>query len=226
VAEASFDAWVKYYRPDENSPNSTISYYGKGALVALALDLRLRALGPHSIDDVMRGLWQRSDGGPVSEADILDVVTALCDAATAQALSAWVHGTDDLPLPALLQAAGVQWQREMPGVAQRLGLRVSEAALSGVQVKQVLAGSAAQAAGFCAADELIGCNGWRVRRLDDVLLTLPPAQTRLRCTVARDQRLIELEADLPAATATPAPVLLSLAEPAPSPVLRRAWLGA
>ena len=45
VAQASFDAWVKYYRSDENTPNATISYYAKGALVALALDLSLRAGG-------------------------------------------------------------------------------------------------------------------------------------------------------------------------------------
>ncbi|HMW22256.1 MAG TPA: peptidase M61, partial [Burkholderiaceae bacterium] len=60
VAEASFDAWTKYYRPDENTANATISYYTKGALVALALDLALRREGPGTLDAVMRGLWQRA----------------------------------------------------------------------------------------------------------------------------------------------------------------------
>ena len=228
VAEASFDAWVKYYRPDENSPNSTISYYGKGALVALALDLRLRALGRLSIDDVMRGLWQRSAGGPISETDILAVVSDCGDVAAAQALSAWVHGTDDLPLPALLEAAGVQWRADKATVAQRLGLRVSESALTGVQVKQVLAGSAAQAAGFCAADEVVGCNDWRLRRLDDVPLSLAAGQSSLRFVVSRDQRLIELRLDWPPQDAMPVPVLLSLADAPSQPVrdLRQAWLGA
>ena len=228
VAGASFDAWVKYYRPDENSPNSTISYYGKGALVALALDLRLRALGRHGIDDVMRGLWQRSAGGPIAEADILAVVTDLGDADTAQALSAWVHGTDDLPLPALLEASGVQWRADKPNVAQCLGLRVSESALTGVQVKQVLAGSVAQMAGFCAADEVLGCNDWRVRRLDDVTLTLAAGQSALRFLVSRDQRLVELHLEWPPQDAAPAPVLLSVADSASPPAkdLRHAWLGA
>ena len=227
VAEASFDAWVKYYRPDENSPNSTISYYGKGALVALALDLRLRALGASAIDDVMRGLWRRSAGGPISEADILAVVAECGDAETAQVLSAWVHGTDDLPLPALLEAAGVQWRADKPTVAQRLGLRVSESALTGVQVKQVLTGSAAQAAGFCAADEVIACNDWRLRRLDDVPLSLVAGQTGLRFVVSRDQRLLELRAEWPQDAAS-APVLLSLADAPSQSVqdLRHAWLGA
>jgi predicted metalloprotease with PDZ domain len=61
VAESSFDAWTKYYRQDENAPNAIVSYYAKGALIALALDLQLRAGtdGAASLDDVMRLLWQR-----------------------------------------------------------------------------------------------------------------------------------------------------------------------
>ena len=60
VAESSFDAWTKYYRQDENSPNAIVSYYQKGALVALGLDLTIRAKtdGARSLDDVMRLLWQ------------------------------------------------------------------------------------------------------------------------------------------------------------------------
>src|SRR5690606_32949346 len=61
VAESSFDAWIKYYRQDENAPNAIVSYYTKGSLVALALDLtiRERSAGRRSLDDVMRLLWTR-----------------------------------------------------------------------------------------------------------------------------------------------------------------------
>ena len=59
VADSSFDAWIKYYRQDENSPNAIVSYYVKGALVALALDLTLRRESRITLDDVMRALWQR-----------------------------------------------------------------------------------------------------------------------------------------------------------------------
>jgi len=59
VAQASRDAWVKYYRQDENTANATVSYYTKGALVALCLDLSLRAEGKTTLDAVMRGLWAR-----------------------------------------------------------------------------------------------------------------------------------------------------------------------
>ena len=65
VAQASFDAWVKYYRQDEQTPNTTVSYYTKGALVALCFDLTLRAEGKGTLDDVMRALWKRSEGGPI-----------------------------------------------------------------------------------------------------------------------------------------------------------------
>jgi predicted metalloprotease with PDZ domain len=66
VAQASFDAWVKYYRQDENTPNATVSYYTKGSLVALCLDLTLRAEGKATLDDVMRALWKRCAGGPMT----------------------------------------------------------------------------------------------------------------------------------------------------------------
>jgi predicted metalloprotease with PDZ domain len=61
VADSSFDAWGKYYRQDENAPNAIISYYTKGSLIGLALDLSIRAKtgGKKSLDDVMRALWQR-----------------------------------------------------------------------------------------------------------------------------------------------------------------------
>ncbi|MBB4846196.1 putative metalloprotease with PDZ domain [Paucibacter oligotrophus] len=239
LAQASFDAWTKYYRPDENTPNATISYYGKGALLALATDLSLRsaaspgpgAEAPSSLDALMRGLWQRSQGGPISEADILALLADLAGPEMAEELRAWVHGTADLPLPLLLERFGVQWQSDKATVAQRLGLRVNESALAGVQIKQVLAGSLAQEAGLSAGDELLGCNGWRLRRLDDVLLSLAATQTRLEFLLARDQRLLSIGLDLPAtgglqAAATGAAVLLSPAEKPALRVshLRRAWL--
>ena len=90
VAQASFDAWVKYYRGDENTPNSTISYYAKGSLVALALDLALREAGDDgraSLDTVMRSLWQRRDGGPIDEADILQAVREAVGGAPGEAVA-------------------------------------------------------------------------------------------------------------------------------------------
>lgn len=167
LAQASFDAWVKYYRQDENTPNATISYYTKGSLAALAFDLSLRAEKKGSLDDVMRALWTRSAGGPIREADFAQALADVGGRSYAAEIAAWVHGTDDLPLQALLAKLGVQWKPQLPTVAQRLGLKVSESALTGIKVSQVLRGGVAEAATLCAGDELLAVNGWRVRRLED-----------------------------------------------------------
>jgi len=231
LAQASFDAWVRYYRQDENTPNSTVSYYAKGALLGLALDLALRSEGAPqaSLDAVMRLLWQRSGGGPIGEADILDAVAEVAGAqgaARAEELRQWVHGTDDLPLPALLERVGLRWCHDKPSLAQRLGLRAAETA-AGVKVSQVLQGSAALAGGLAAGDEILACNGWRLRKLDDALLTLAPLQPqRLELLVARDQRMLTLVLSLPLEAQAGAPVRLAAAErPAARALsLRRAWL--
>ncbi|WP_395698881.1 M61 family metallopeptidase [Aquabacterium sp.] len=224
VAEASFDAWVKYYRADENTPNATVSYYLKGSLVGLALDLRLRERGA-SLDEVMRALWQRSGGGPISEADIAAALRDVGGRDFGPELQAWVHGTADLPLAELLESVGVQLRSERAGWAASLGLRLSEGPVTGVLVKQVLAGSAAMKAGLSAGDELLAIDGWRLRRFDDALNWVERGRP-FELTLVRDQRLTSLrvapQADNPLAQT----VALSLADKPAKPVLarRRAWL--
>jgi predicted metalloprotease with PDZ domain len=198
VAQASFDAWVKYYRADENTPNATISYYAKGSLVALALDLTLRREGRGTLDDVMRHLWATSSGGPISEAHIAAALRAVGGRSFDKELAAWVHGTGDLPLQGLLASVSVDWQTSAAPLAQRLGLRVNESALAGVAVTHVLRGSAAEAAGFAPGDELLAVDGWRVRRLDDVQRLLTPGRPA-PWLVARDQRVHGLSMALPSA---------------------------
>ncbi|MEJ5998992.1 PDZ domain-containing protein [Paucibacter sp. AS307] len=233
VAQSSFDAWVKYYRQDENTPNAVVSYYTKGSMVAMALDLALRSADQPSgcsvhLDALMRLLWQRSGGGgPIGEADIMAAVTELGGAALAQDLTLWVHGTDDLPLPALLERFGLRWAADKASLAQRIGLRVSEENGS-IVVKQVLQGSAALAAGFCAGDEILACNGWRLRKLEDALLCLQPERlAQMEWLVVRDQRVLTLLLHLPTGEAAATPVALSPEAKAPARALslRRAWLG-
>ena len=228
VAQSSFDTWVKYYRADENTPNATISYYTKGALVALALDLTLRAEGRGTLDDVMRALWAASGGGPVDEARIGAALQQVGGRSFAAELAAWVHGTDDLPLPGLLERAGVEWQGEVATLAQRLGLRVTESALTGVKVSHVLRGGVGERAGLSVGDELLAVAGWRVRRLDDALrLLMPDAAAPL--LVARGQRVLTLALTLPAAIppGTGAIALKAAAAPAEAPAaVRKAWLAA
>ena len=203
VAQASFDAWVKYYRQDENTANATVSYYTKGALVALCFDLTLRAEGQTTLDDVMRALWQRCKAGPMAEADFAAVLKELGGRAFSREIAAWVHGTRELPLQELLQPMGVVVLEDPAQLQQRLGLRVTET--SGVQIKTVLRGGAAQQAGFAANDEWVGVEvgaaGWRMSKLDDLPL-YAGSHKKVTALVARDRRLLRLELNLPPAVTT------------------------
>jgi predicted metalloprotease with PDZ domain len=200
VAQASFDAWIKYYRVDENTPNATVSYYGKGALVALCLDLSLRAQGHGSLDEVMRALWQRCAGGPMREDDLLAVLQERTGRSWAAELRRWVHSTAELPLQPLLAGQGVSITLEPAPLAQRLGLRVQES--NGLHIKTVLRGGAAEQAGMAAGDEWVAVEAgrerslWRMQRLDDLLL-YAGTQTRLHVWVARDRQLLRLPLRLP-----------------------------
>ena len=223
VAQASFDAWVKYYRQDKNTPNATVSYYTKGALVALCLDLALRRDGRTQLDEVMRALWQRCDGGPMAEADLLAVLQQLSGRDWAGEIAQWVHGTEELPLAELLGAHGITLQAEPAQTAQRLGLRVAEN--GGIQVKTVLHGGAAEAAGFMAGDEWLALEAqgqaWRLHRLDELALYAGGA-TEVTAIVARDRRLLRLPLALPAAGPSADTVRLDVQDAAAA----QRWLGA
>ena len=213
VAQSSFEAWTKYYRQDANSPNLTVSYYTKGALVALCLDLSLRQHGVknHSLtlDDVMRALWQRcctgKHDGPMTEGDVLAVLKDLTGRSWTPEFNAWVHSTRELPLEKLLTAHGVHVKHDPAQLAQRLGLRVAED--HSVQIKTVLHDSAAHHAGFAPGDEWLAVevpskttaqapSAWRMKKLDDLL---PYAGTSKKVTalVSRDRQLLRLSLTLP-----------------------------
>ena len=209
VAQASFDAWVRYYRPDENTPNSTISYYTKGALVALCFDLTLRAEGRTTLGDVMRALWRRCAGGPMTEGDFADTLAELAGRRFDTEIADWVHGTGELPLRALLEAQGVRVLEEPSQLAQTLGLRVAED--NGITLKVVLDGGAAAEAGMAAGDEWLGVElpaekpgtpvAWRLTRLDELPLYAGSAR-RVTALVARDKRLLRLPLALPEKSTT------------------------
>ncbi|WP_404300366.1 M61 family metallopeptidase [Alicycliphilus denitrificans] len=225
VAQASFDAWVKYYRQNENTPNATVSYYTKGSLVALCLDLALRRGGRCTLDDVMRALWRRTGGGPMAEADVLAVLQELSGRDWSTEIAQWVHGTAELPLAELLAAHGITVQAEPAQAAQRLGLRVAEN--GGVQIKTVLRGGAAEAAGFMAGDEWLGLEAqgqaWRLLKLDELALYAGSGavNTEVTALVARDRRLLRLPLTLPATGPAADTVRLDVQDAA----VAQRWLG-
>lgn len=169
VAESSFDAWIKYYRQDENAPNSVVSYYTKGSLVALAFDLTIRAQTRNrkSLDDVMRLLWQRygrdfyrGRGRGIAEDEVEALFAEATGADLRKLFAQAVHGTRDLPLADLLAPFGVTLQPDASGTTPSLGVRLRGGADS--TLTHVHDGGAAQKAGLSAGDVLVALDGVRV----------------------------------------------------------------
>jgi len=180
AAQASFEAWTKYYRPNPNTANTTVSYYTKGALIALCLDLTLRTIprehrkiqnhgiiapsqnisdnisDPLTLDDLMRKLWSTCKDGLMSEEDLLNALLDLTGQDFKIQIQNWVHTTKELPVTELLTHFGVTTKYEPAQWAQKLGLRLSESNNSNLVIKQVLDDSIAQNAGLCDGDEWLG----------------------------------------------------------------------
>lgn len=198
LADSSLDTWIKLYQPDENSNNATISYYTKGALAALALDLhlRLRTQGACSLDRLMRALWERyaAQGRGVPE----DGVEALAAELSGLDLRAFfdlvIRGTDELPLAELLQAHGVKLRLRPAESAEDKGGKPGKEAPGGdlgadlagsagaVKLKSCRTGGPAMRAGLSAGDVVVAADGLRAT----------PAGLRARFAQARPGERIEL----------------------------------
>ncbi|WP_374261406.1 M61 family metallopeptidase [Zoogloea sp.] len=230
VAESSFEAWTKYYRQDENSPNAIVSYYTKGALVGLLLDLRLRAesRGATSLDGLMRALWQRHGQTGVGVAE--DGLFALAAEFGGVELGAWlrevVEGTGELPLQAWLQRFGVTLTWEAASESPGIGVRTSA---DGDQLKlaNVYDGGSAQAAGLSAGDVLVALDGIRVGAGNfDKLLARRLAGDRVEIHAFRRDELMSFDVALRAAPADVAKLSLADDASGPARALREGWLGA
>jgi predicted metalloprotease with PDZ domain len=228
LADSSFDAWIKYYRPDENAPNSLVSYYQKGALVALALDLTIRraTVGRRSLDDVMRLLWRRwRQAGRayvgVAEGEVTEAAEAATGLQLGRLVREWTEGTRDPDFAALLAPFGVSFTRRAavdPTHFALLGLR-SEG--TEARVVQVYDGGPAQAAGLSGGDTLVAINGLRATggKLDALLTRYRPGDTVEVLAFRRDE-LMRFDVRL-ATQAPPRFTLERAAEPAQGPPGRR-----
>lgn len=229
VAESSFDAWIKYYRQDENAPNAVVSYYAKGALIGLALDLQLRAqsAGERSLDDVMRLLWQRhgQTGIGVPEDGIVAAVRELGGAGLARWLQKAVNGTEDLPLDKLLRPFGVRLDLQPASKTPTLGIKLAGNG-GECQIAQVFDDGPAQRAGLSAGDVLIACDGLRLNaKTLEALLSRRRAGETLHLHAFRRDELMEFELELADPPATQAKLTLQPRASAKARALRAGWLG-
>lgn len=165
--EASFDAWVKYYRQDENGINSQISYYDKGALLGLLLDLQIRKMsaGARSLDDVMRYLYTDfyKKNRNYSPADFQRACETAAGASLEDFFTRYVRGREELPYDAIL--AGVGLRLEPPGAAELAYLGATLAQDNDrLLIRRVTNGTAAYEQGLNANDQIIALDGFRVNR--------------------------------------------------------------
>jgi predicted metalloprotease with PDZ domain len=243
LSDSSFDAWDVLYKPDANHPNSSISYYTKGALVALALDLTMRRAsgGKKTLDDVLHELWhrygQRAVGVP--EEGFEQLAVEIGGASLERFFAAAVRGTEDLPIQELLGAFGLRLEfrpaagpedkggtpRSANGELLSLGAGFREHA-AGVELTAVIDGGPAQRAGLNPGDVLIAVDRLKVsdRNLKRRLARFEAGE-RITVSVFRGDELVEVGLVL-----RPAPLdtaFLALDDQAaPEAAQRRgAWLG-
>jgi predicted metalloprotease with PDZ domain len=211
AAESSFDTWTRYYKQDENSPNALISYYTKGALVALGLDLTIRqeSAGQHSLDDVMRLMWQRYGrdfykGKPhgLGEEDFPALVREATGVDVRRFVARHAYGTADVPLDELLTAAGVtvQWKPASPIPSMDVRTRKQG---DGLALATVLEGGAGHKAGLSAGDVLVAVDGLKVDApagLDVLLAQYRPGERVSVHVFRRDElRVFTVRLGVPAA---------------------------
>jgi predicted metalloprotease with PDZ domain len=236
VAESSFDAWIKYYRQDENTPNAVVSYYAKGSLVALALDLLLRMEG-RSLDDLMRALWERhgSTGIGVPEDGIERLAAEIAGRDLHQFFARCVYGTEDPPLESLLADFGVAWRLRAAQNATDRGGKPAAGALprsslnakigADMKVLAVYSGGAAEAAGLAAGDQLVALDSLKasVESLRVTLERRVPGD-RLRVHAFRRDELDEREVELAAPPLDTCMLSLQEAPAAEALTRRNRWL--
>jgi predicted metalloprotease with PDZ domain len=167
VADSSFDAWTKYYKQDENSVNAIVSYYTKGSLVALALDLTIRArtagskAGIKSLDEVMRLMWQNYKLGKlVDENDFVALVEEATGIDVFLEVQRWAYGTEDIAWQPILAELGLElhWSNASDD-AVWLGAKLSNAGAAGLTVQNAVGHGPLAKAGISAGDTLIAIDG-------------------------------------------------------------------
>lgn len=190
LADSSFDTWIKFYRQNENSPNAIVSYYLKGEVVGLLLDLHLRDRtdGRISLDDVMRELWAQycADGAGVDEDGFERVATRVSGLDLRRFFRRTVHAAEELDYQAALRPFGLRLQTKRKGDAAEtgdgptpwIGIE-SDARDGGIAVRTVYADSPADRCGLSAGDVIVALDGYRVTQesLKARLRALAPGRT-------------------------------------------------
>jgi len=197
---ASYDAWIKYYRPDENSINTAVSYYTKGSIVGLLLDARIRKAtnGAKSLDDVMKAAYEKYSGMRGYTADEFRAVAEQVAGVSLKGFwDSAVSGTGELDYQETLETLGLRFRSasapaDRPGRTwMGIGTRNDAGRLVVTQVRRDTPGLAA---GLNVDDEILAIDNYRVRadRLDNRLEQYRPGD-KVTLLVARREQLLRLD---------------------------------
>jgi len=188
LEESSFDAWIKLYRPDENSVNTTISYYVKGAVVAWLLDAEIRSLtqGKRSLDDLMRRLFSKySKENGYADRDLQEVAEEIAGTSLESFFAKSVRGRDELDYEPALRTFGLRFKKAKAETPALIGIETTSRD-GKLVITSVREDAPAHTAGLAAEDELIALGGYRVdsRTLTERLQQFRPGD-RVDVLVAR-----------------------------------------
>jgi predicted metalloprotease with PDZ domain len=238
--EASFDAWIKFYRPDENSVNSQISYYDKGELLGLLLDLEIRRRSDNrkSLDDVMRYLFVEffQKGRNYTPADFQKACELMAGVSLEQFFARYVRGLGDL-VPAyheILAGAGLSLEQGGRPVG-KADASVPAKAFLGVDLEQrgdhlmiesVLSGSPAYEQGLNAKDEIVALDGARVtKEIFDLMIAAKRPGDKVRLAVFRFDDLRTFEIRLGSRVNAPYRIVPLAQTTAQQRRIYQSWLG-
>lgn len=201
LSESSFDAWIKLYRPDANSSNSQMSYYLKGEMVTLLLDLliRDRTQGTKSFDDVLVTMWEQFGKTEIgfTETQLKNIIESIASEDLTEFYNRYIHGVEELPFNEYLAPFGIELQA-VAAHTPYLGINV-KTEHGREAIKSVASNSPAQLAGIDAGDELLAIDGFKVSadKLNDRLKIYQVGQ-QINLTIFHADRLMTVSVTLSA----------------------------
>ena len=201
LSESSFDAWIKLYRPDANSSNSQMSYYLKGEMVTLLLDLliRDRTHGAKSFDNVLVTMWEQFGKAEIgfTETQLKNIIESIASQDLTEFYDRYIHGVEELPFNEYLNPFGIELQ---PVAANTPYLGINVKSEHGRElIKSVASNSPAQLAGIDAGDELLAIDGFKVsaEKLNERLIIYRVGQ-QINLTIFHADRLMTVPVTLSA----------------------------
>jgi predicted metalloprotease with PDZ domain len=191
VAHASFDAWIKAYRPNENSSNTTMTYYSRGLVIAAVLDAMIikQSNGTECLDHLMKDLYEtyyEAKNRGFTDAEFKACLAKHTGQDMAGFFQKYIDGTEVIPYAMYFLPLGVDVS-DVGGVKPVFGANVSEVG-GKVRIKSIRANSAAEDAGLSVNDEVIACMNYRVdKAMLDALMNGASIGDEFELTIARDQ---------------------------------------